>query len=251
MRVDIFITARMGSKRLPDKHFKKIHGNITAIEVLLNIVTTEFKEEIEFKKLSIYIVTGNYLSNERFCELKKKYPLQVFFGDDENIPLRHYDAAQTFNTDKIINIDGDDIFISAKALRTIFEKLAAGNEIVKTTGLPFGMNVFGYSRSMLAAVCNKKSGSKIDTGWGKLFECAGKSLEVNFDLPGSNLIRASLDYPKDLEFFRAVVSKKDETILVNHDELCSYILSEKYHNINNHLMDEYWDNFEQESRKQK
>ena len=59
----------------------------------------------------------------------------MFFGSDENIPLRHLECAVENNIDHIISIDGDDILSSTKATKNIIEKFKDIEICVFGTGI--------------------------------------------------------------------------------------------------------------------
>ena len=170
MKTAIFITARMGSQRLPNKHFLYIKDQKMAINILLDTIYTEFAFEISNDLILPIIVTGNLGLNRRFSELTYEYNIPVFFGDDNNIPFRHSQAAKEYKIDSIIAIDGDDIMISRQAMRSVYQNLSLGADYTATSGLPLGMNVMGYSSKALLRV-QKVCLPVLDTGWGFIFDC--------------------------------------------------------------------------------
>ena len=90
----------------------------------------EFKNEIENEAVKIVIATSEKTGNEVFLLPAKECGVEVFFGSDNNIPLRHLQCAKKFNFDYIISVDGDDILCSFEAARSVYSTiLSKPNEI--------------------------------------------------------------------------------------------------------------------------
>ncbi|MDA8891491.1 hypothetical protein N9I81_01470 [Planktomarina temperata] len=249
MRVAIFITARMGSKRLPDKHFLEIKDNRPAISMLLDAIYKEFQSEISNNLIIPILVTGNIDRNRRFMELKSEYDIQVFFGDDLNIPLRHCQASTEYNIDSIIAIDGDDILISKEAMRKVYQNLADGADYISTSGLPLGMNVVGYSSKILLESVKDYRKKQLDTGWGFIFDGVANKLNIDFKIQDSSLIRATLDYMEDFNFLKLVFEKINPIEINSSSNLCSKIIQKKLYLLNSSVNERYWQNFEKEKQK--
>ena len=81
----IFVTVRLGSKRLPQKHLLEANGR-SLLSVLLGRIKSEFKDEIMKSHVLISIVTSDEVMNrdlERFREVVEEH-LPVFA-----LPLRY------------------------------------------------------------------------------------------------------------------------------------------------------------------
>ena len=98
MTIGFCITARMGSKRLKDKHFAKVQLRY-AIDLLIERLIKEFKKELATASIELLICTGEKKFNLRFEELKDRYtePVKIFYGDDNNIPARLFQAIHNFD----------------------------------------------------------------------------------------------------------------------------------------------------------
>ena len=249
MRIAIFITARMGSQRLLDKHFLKVKDNKLAINLLLDAIYDEFEFEISKNLILPVLVTGNIHRNKRFIELRAEYDLQVFFGDDLNVPLRHLQASTEYEIDSIISIDGDDILISREAMRAVYQNLLDGIDYITTSGLPLGMNVTGYSCKILWESLKDRNNVKLDTGWGYIFDGVDNKKNIEFKVQDATLIRATLDYVEDLNFFKKVFDVFSPEEIINTKDLCAKIIQKKLHLINSDANERYWQNFETERQK--
>lgn len=247
--VGIFIIARLESTRLRQKHLIKVNDK-TLIEWLVERYSDFFEKEINDKLIKIFIVTSSTFENKKFENLfSKNLNVNIFFGSDENIPLRLYQCAEANNISKIISVDGDDIFCSTSASAMVIDQLNKGENIVKTYGLPLGMNVIGFKKNYLHLCLKNLSSAKLETGWGKIFKDSDIKT-IKLDSANDNLkIRATLDYKEDALFFKTIIDFFQEKILKLEDEkLIEMILKKKWFEINNSLNEEYWRNFYEQKK---
>lgn len=138
--IGVFITARLGSTRLSEKHLIEVNAK-PYIKWLVERFSIAFNENIDKKELKIFITTSEKPENKKFELIFDKEELGVYFGSDENIPLRHLECAIENGIDYIISIDGDDILCSTEATKLVISKLLNGSKMVQTSGLPLGMNI--------------------------------------------------------------------------------------------------------------
>ena len=238
----IFITARMGSCRLQNKHFSLFFEK-KALEILIERVVTEFKEEIYNRSVLLVIVSGDKSLNSELEVFTSKYPLELFYGADRNIPLRHSQACKALSCSTVLAIDGDDILCCPKAMRLTYKRLLEGKELVKTVGLPLGMNSWGYSVEVLNRFEDYFSCKEIfETGWGIVFK---NILEFNiyFETKFSQSIRATLDYKEDVLFFKSVFSRIPNWASISTFDLCEKIIDLGLEEINIEKNNIYWQNF--------
>lgn len=250
--IGIFITARLGSSRLPGKHLRLAAGR-TFMEWLYGRMFYEFKEEVKSGKVMIAITTSEKGENQRFLEIVKDKPVAVFFGADENIPLRHHQAATHFGCSHIISVDGDDILCSAKAAREIYNAMTSGimADIFQVEGLPLGMNLSGYPTEYLERSLAKASGEKFETGWGRIFhEPVIHKIRIgDYDIMDD--LRFTLDYEDDARFFETVISSLgNDTLTITDEGLIEYVKKNGFEKINAHLKEEYWANYNSEKAKE-
>jgi glutamate-1-semialdehyde 2,1-aminomutase len=241
MLIGILISARMGSSRLSDKHFCEIAGR-PALRWLIDRITTEFEQEIAIGIASVLIATGNYERNRCFSTIATDTSTKVFFGDDNNVPLRHLQAAKLHGFQAILSVDGDDIFCAPEAMRAVFEALIAGNALTKTCGLPLGMNAWGYSSLCLANALEKANPILLETGWGRIFDDLDAH-EIAFFCSDAECIRATLDYPEDLLFFDNCVRNIKGWFSMPITELVRAIVMHNFQQLNAPVNDKYWENF--------
>ena len=92
MKTGFFLTARLGSTRLPRKHLLEAAGK-PMLGVLAERIRHAFAADLAAGDALLAIVTSDEAENrafERFAALG----VRVFYGSVDNIPLRHHQAAQ-------------------------------------------------------------------------------------------------------------------------------------------------------------
>ena len=241
MRIGILVTARMGSSRLPDKHLRDMAGR-PALRWLLDRIAVEFRDELAGGSAALFVTTGNPARNGGFAALLEDTPARLFFGSDDNIPLRHLQAAREHGLDALLSIDGDDIFCAPEAMRTVHDALVGGAPLAKTSGLPLGMNAWGYATPLLARAVDAADAAVLETGWGRIFDGV-EATEVNLACPGADDVRATLDYPEDLSFFDAVARQVPGWETQPSGDFVHAVRALGLHRINASVTKQYWENF--------
>lgn len=241
----IFITARCGSTRLTRKHFRKINGKFVLL-YLIERISNEFSFELEESKCEICIVSGNKHDNHELDLFENEKFVQVFYGSDQNIPLRHYQCAKQKNYSYIISLDGDDILSSTKGMRAVQIELNQGQVYAGTEGLPFGMNVNGYSTEFLGKSLEGSHHKVLENGWGRIFPLEAKS-RIIYE-PEKGIFRLTLDYPEDLVFFSRLINLTDDYIKADYTEFTAIIKLNRLMEINSHLIDDYWKSFREKEK---
>jgi len=246
--VGIFITARLGSTRLNQKHLIEIEGK-PMIKWLVDRFDFGFKNEIIEQKIKIFITTSDNEENRLFETVFENSNVKMFYGSNSNIPLRHLQCARAHNIDYILSVDGDDILCSIEASKIVLEKLINKGNLVKTTGLPLGMNVMGYTTTFLESSLSANTQETLETGWGKIFDQKyTEELEIENYFNCDN-IRMTLDYNEDAIFFSNVIKGISEDIFsITDKELISKIIKYKWHQINESLNNKYWENFNSQKK---
>jgi spore coat polysaccharide biosynthesis protein SpsF (cytidylyltransferase family) len=245
MKLGVLILARLGSKRLPDKHLIEVKQR-KFIEWLVGRFAHAFGTEIEDGKVSIIIATSEKGPNAKFKEIFADGSAEVFFGADENIPLRQLQCAKYYSLDAILSVDGDDLLCSTTAARIAFNALSAGKAAVKTSGLPLGLNLMGYTTKFLEACLREiPENDRFETGWGRIF--SGKIEDISIPVQGSkdyNFLRFTLDYEADAQFFARIIDIFGEKLFEISDQvLINTVIDMQIYKLNSSLNDTYHDNF--------
>jgi spore coat polysaccharide biosynthesis protein SpsF (cytidylyltransferase family) len=244
MKTGIFLTARLGSTRLPRKHLLEAGGK-AMLAVLAGRIRHGFDQAIYRGDAVLAVVTSDEPANRDFERLSGE-PMAVFYGSKQNIPLRHLQAARRFGVDAIVAVDGDDILCSVDAMRVVADSLAGGAEYTRTTGLPLGMNAFGYRTDFLARSITGKEQKTLETGWTYIFDAArltSNALDLGLEAPDS--LRFTLDYNEDCEFFRRIVEHFGAGVVTASDkDIVSYVLAHDLQKITDPIAQKYWENFQ-------
>ena len=248
MKIGLLVTARMGSTRLLDKHLKPLHGR-PALSFLLERIQNTFKTPMSEGLAQVLIATGSASGNTALGIFSNDH-VHLFYGDDDNIPLRHLQLAKAHQLDAMVSIDGDDLFCSPEAMLSVYEGLMQGQALVKTTGYPFGMNAWGYSYAALEQAVSTQDHGLLETGWGRAFD-AIEAKTIELGCPDAAKVRATLDYPLDLDFFSAVMLQIPEWQTLSTPNFVSKIMAQDLHLMNSSLHDVYWQNFHVQMNQEK
>ena len=248
MKIGLLVTARMGSTRLHDKHLKPLNGR-PALSYLLDRIGNTFKTPMLAGSAQVFIATGNAVANAELGIFSNDH-VQVFHGDDDNIPLRHLQLSKAHQLDAMVSIDGDDLFCSPEAMLSVYEGLMRGQPLVKTSGYPFGMNAWGYSCAALAQAVSTQDHGLLETGWGRAFD-AIEAKVIDLQCADADKVRATLDYPLDLDFFSAAMLQIPEWQTLSTPNFVSKIVAQDLHLINSSLHDVYWQNFDAQINQEK
>ena len=242
--IGVFITARLGSTRLSEKHLIKVNEK-PIIWYLIERFLIGFKEEIEKKELKLFITTSVSHENKKFESIFDKNEVEVFYGSDENIPFRHLECAIEHNIDNIVSIDGDDILCSIEASKLVIDSLLNGSKMAYTSGLPLGMNSTGYSKNFLKKSLKGIESNKLETGWGKIFDKDEIDIIQLKYSDAIRKIRMTLDYAPDADFFKKVISNVN-ILSISDKALIDCIIKNNWCQLNSHLDTIYWSNFNKE-----
>jgi spore coat polysaccharide biosynthesis protein SpsF (cytidylyltransferase family) len=238
----ILITARLGSTRLEKKHLLPVNSR-PLLYYLIKRITWEFEKEIQDHSVQLIIAASDEQENRKFEDFSE-LGTSVFYGSINNIPMRHSQAAEFYNLDAVVSIDGDDILCSPKGMREVYTLLRKNKKYVKTVNLPFGMNSSGYSRYFLSSSIKNHSNDILETGWGRIFD-EKELVEIDFPLLIRNeSLRFTLDYQEDYQFFKALIENTGDGIIdMSDEEIVSIVLTENMYRLNETISKKYWDNF--------
>jgi len=86
-KIAIFLAARSGSKRLPNKHFLKINSDFRVIDLcILRLKKTKLVDKI-------FLCTTKEKKDNKFKEVCKKNNIKFFRGSTNNVAKRIIDCA--------------------------------------------------------------------------------------------------------------------------------------------------------------
>ena len=106
----IFLAARSGSKRLPNKHFLKLNSNNTVIDFCINRLK---KSKIT---KNIFLCTTKNKEDNKFEDVCKKHKIKIYRGNEKNVLKRFIDCAEDNSIKTIVRITGDCPLIDPKII---------------------------------------------------------------------------------------------------------------------------------------
>jgi spore coat polysaccharide biosynthesis protein SpsF len=250
--IGIFITARLGSKRLHRKHLIKVEGK-TFLEWLILRYKNMFESDLNTHKVKIILTTSEKAENKEFQEVLNKYDVEVFFGNDNNIPKRYLDCAVKYSLDFFIVVDGDDILCSPAGSHRLLKSIqeSCKYDIYRIEGLPLGMNSSAYKTSYIKESLETNGDENLEIGWSRIFlEPKISKIKLGeYDIQGD--LRFTLDYEDDSLFFKSIINfLKKDVIGISDSELIKTVIEKKFDKLNRHLSKEYWDNYNNSVKKQ-
>ena len=242
INIGILINIKLGSTRLFNKHLLYINDK-RAIDWLL----IRLKKIISTlnQNITIVIASSDLPNNKELYQVAKDNDVEVFFGSDSNIPLRHKQCSDYYGFTHIIPIDGDDIFISELAINSLINEINNNNYcIAKTHGLPLGLNIIYYKTQYLNKVIKDHIHDKITVGWHKIFNNITNIKIADYN---NTELRFTLDYIEDLHFFKSIIDiiNIDFTIISTYDVI-KLVIDKKLYEYNSKLTPIYWENFNKE-----
>ena len=214
-KIDVFILARLNSTRLPKKQLKKI-GN----EPILKILVNRLKKSKNIR--NIVICTTNKKTDDPLVSFLKKEKILYYRGSEKDVLKRMLGAAKKFDTDIIIDVEGDKIYTDIKLMDLVIKQfLNSKNEFViasrnkkdfePTDHFIHGIFPAGFRTSILEKICNKKKTNNTETGYKELFFEKGICKKTFVTIPTKsnipNEIRLTLDYPEDLELAKRIFAE--------------------------------------------
>lgn len=205
MNADIFILARLGSSRLPEKQLKEIDG-IPAIKRLVDRLNAAKKVR------NIVVCTTNTSSDDRLVDFLIREKITYFRGNEKDVLTRLLDAAGHFKTDVIIDVEGDKLYVDPVYVdKTIDEMEHQDVDFVigSDTGtfdpadhFIHGIIPAGIRVAALAKLCKLKKASDTETGYKEFFTSnlfSIKYIKPEISSKHSKNIRLTLDYQEDLD----------------------------------------------------
>lgn len=220
-RVATFITARMGSTRLPGKHLLPVQGK-PIIEHMISRVK-------QAKRSQCTVLCTTTLEEDTILqEIAEDCKIRVFRGHPTDILLRWLQAARMFHVEFMVSAEGDDVFCDPGCIDRIIEHYSkTGADYITCRGLPFGATPTGIRVDALQKVCELKTDDDTE-GQERYFTQTGIFKVAYIDIADPELnhpeIRMTLDYPEDYEFFRTVISQLFHGFYVPLREIIKYLV---------------------------
>jgi len=201
MKVGYLITGRLKSTRLPKKLLLKIKGKPILSHMIDRLKLAKEVDEI-------ILCTSVNKQDKPLGILALENNIKCYFGDPDDVLGRLLGAADEFNLDYILNITADCPFVDPSyADKIVQEYIETGADLIRQFDLPHGVFSYGIKVEALREVVKIKDSFDTEV-WGRYFTDTGLFKVVDLDVENKNHIRPglrmTLDYPEDLEFFKAI-----------------------------------------------
>jgi len=204
MKSAVFLSIREKATRLPKKVLLEIKGKA---------VTEHLIDRLKLAKLPDLIVlcTSTHPGDTVLVNIARRNDVEYFRGSEDDKLNRYLKAALKFGVDFMVVVDGDDIFCDPIFIDETIETFTQTNaDYITCKELPLGIACSGIKLEALNRVCEIKD--EIDTEvWGGYFTETGLFKVEYLKVEDKELrhpeIRMTLDYPEDLEFFKAIFDR--------------------------------------------
>jgi spore coat polysaccharide biosynthesis protein SpsF len=215
MNSDVFIPARLESVRLPKKHLLELNGKPVIYHLVNRLKNCK-------KIRNIIVCTTTLSSDDPLVNYLHKEGILYFRGSATDILARFLECAKKFNSDNIVDVEGDDIFTDPLYVDKIVEEMEntkldfvsgnqSSNNFDSKYGFPHGIVPAGIHIAALKKICNLKISTNTDTGY-KEFFTKYDFFKTKFIFPESDLnissnLRLTLDYEEDFELAKMIFKK--------------------------------------------
>jgi spore coat polysaccharide biosynthesis protein SpsF len=201
MKTAIFLSIREKAKRLPKKVLREIRGK-TVCEHLIDRLKLAQNADL------LLMTTSTHADDSVLCEIAIRAGISFFRGSEEDKLDRYLRAAEKFEVDFMVIVDGDDLLCSEEHIDLTIEAFRRTQfDYVSQEGLPLGAASFGIRRQALETVCELKQERDTEV-WGGYFTNNDRfkvhMIQVEDPVLHRPDIRMTLDYEEDLRFFQAV-----------------------------------------------
>jgi len=248
MRVVGILLARMGSSRLPGKSITEIYGKSAIGHIIERMQAFEPLDEV-------VLATPYTPQDIPLQEDGAKYGAKIYKGSEEDVLDRLYQAAKAHRAEIIVHIGGDQPFadpaLMQQALDILLEKDADYVHNFATQTYPSGQeqDVFRFSALELAWKNATLKTHRVNA----LSYFYHHEDDFNIESFSYPKIMAhhrwTLDYPEDLDFFKAVYSRlyPQKPIFTSEDIFALLEQEPELSSINAHLSSytpdqpAYWD----------
>ncbi len=200
MSTDVFLQARLGSTRLPGKVLMRICG-----KSVVELIVERLRRVPGIRQ--IVLVTGPQEKNDALAKEAEHIGIPCFFGSEDNLLDRFYQAGRKLAPDTIVRVTGDcpliDPQLIAEGMRLFQEKRCDILTNARIRSYPDGLDFEIFARSALERAWVKKEG-KGENPVTPLLENTDLKAEDMVRTPSFAHIRITLDYPEDVQVIKEI-----------------------------------------------
>tara|TARA_A100001015_G_scaffold15960_1_gene18699 strand:+ start:2865 stop:4844 length:1980 start_codon:yes stop_codon:yes gene_type:complete len=224
--IHAIIQARLGSKRYKNKVLTKIYNNETTLSLLIKRLS---KSKILNK--IIFAIPKNK-NNDKLYKYLNKFDVSIYRGSEKNVFKRFLDTAKFYNSEIIVRLTGDCIFIDTTILdNQIYNLIKYKYDFITNTNpqtFPDGLDFEIFNFQSL-----QKSNYLIKTPFQKehvtpVIKYSGKFKTKNVkNKTDLSEIKLSLDTLGDFNKIKTFITENPKVIDYNWQQLQKIILKNK------------------------
>jgi spore coat polysaccharide biosynthesis protein SpsF len=225
-RIGALIPIRLDSTRLPNKALLDVAGAPALERLVAQVLACG-----HVGRENVIICTTARPQDNPLSEAVLRCGVQLFRGSTDDLIDRLYHAAHAAALDVVLEVDGDDICAEPTYMAACIDAVCSGAAEVALCGdgLPLGMGSKAFRADCLARIFACYVPGRNDTGFGyyltrsKLFRVLALPPRCAEHVMPE--LRLTLDYPEDLELFRAVFTALSQagTGALTADEVCALV----------------------------
>ncbi len=217
-KIAIFLAARSGSKRLPNKHFLSFHLNLSVIDICI----LRLKKAKLVKK--IFLCTTKNKIDNKFINVCKNHKIKLYRGSSNNVAKRLIDCARENSIETIVRITADcpiiDPTLIDKCIKLHSKKKCDYTSNVLDLSFPDGLDVEVFNiRSLIQS--QKLSRTKANKEHVTIFIRKSNKFKKYSYKNSKNYSnrRWTLDYFKDYFFLKKVIEHFSSNIYFSWKDL--------------------------------
>lgn len=208
-RVGALLRMRLGSERLPNKGLVEIAGK----PVVAHILERMFAARSLRRRSDVILCTTEDPGDDPLVSVVEAAGARVFRGSQDDVIARITGAVRAYPFDVVIQVDGDDVCVDPLYMDLCVDAVIgeASVDVAICEGQPVGIGAKALRTSAIERVASRYVPGPNGTGGMLYFTRSGLCKVVEVGPVGSehqhDTARLTLDYPEDLEFFRALFAE--------------------------------------------
>jgi spore coat polysaccharide biosynthesis protein SpsF len=203
MKIGFFITARLKSTRLKKKVLLDLEGQSVLGHVM------ERAQQVEGVN-DVVVCTSTVAQDRPIVDVCNKQGCYYFTGSPEDVLNRLLCASTFFDCDYLLLITADNPLFSYEYAQRLVNEIRRDPEVdfLHVDGLPLGMDPYIIRRKAFEVIDAIKNDSETEF-WPEYLKDQSifKHKSISADPEHKRDYRLTLDYPQDLDFFKAIYQK--------------------------------------------
>ena len=142
MKINAIVATRMTSSRLPGKVLMDLGGKPALVRLIERLKGSKYLQEI-------VIATTTNQEDDIVVRTAKEHGVRYYRGSEEDVLARTVEAAESTNTDYIVQITSDCPLVDAETIDRVIERMMehpyldyVGNSLVRTYPLGYSVEIF-------------------------------------------------------------------------------------------------------------